>query len=272
MLLVHNFFGKFLENLKISFRNIAVAMISASLLLTAGCAKRPPKTDPQALSLYLEKNDPLEPMNRVIFSFNTKFDKIILAPTARFYRQFGPPDIRKGISNFVGNWREPVTFVNDILQGKPKRAGSSLTRFLVNSTFGLLGLLDTATYWGIEHHSEDFGETFAVWGIGEGPYIMMPFLGPSTARDFSGIAVDFFYDPVSLWLNHKGWTYVRYGRLAMRGLIYREENLETLDDLSKSSTDFYATIRSAYRQNRAYDINDGVLNTSADDDLFDENF
>ena len=251
-------------------RQFLVVLLSALLLFTAGCAKRPPASDPQALAAYEEANDPLEPMNRAIFSFNQGFDDLILEPAARFYRQFGPPDIRTGISNFVNNWREPVTFVNDVLQGEPKRARISLTRFLINSTFGLLGILDTATYWGIEGHNEDFGETFAVWGINEGPYLMMPILGPSNLRDFSGFAVDFFFDPVSLWLSHKGWTYVRYGRLALRGLIYREENLETLDDLGKSSTDFYATLRSAYRQLRAYDINNGVLDTSADDDLFDE--
>ncbi len=272
MLFTHGPLGSFLRNNMFPVRKMAMLLMSVAVLFSAGCAKRPPDSDPQALSAYLEANDPLEPMNRAIFSFNQGFDDIILEPAARFYRQFGPPDIRKGISNFVNNWREPVTFVNDILQGQAKRATTSLTRFLINSTFGLLGLLDTATYWGIEGHSEDFGETFAVWGFGEGPYIMLPILGPSNARDFSGFVVDFFYDPVSLWLSHKGWTYVRYGRLALRGLIYREENLETLDDLGKSSTDFYATIRSAYRQNRNYDINNGVLDISADDDLFDEDF
>ncbi len=246
--------------------------MSSMLLITAGCAKRPPDTDPQALSEYLEANDPMEPMNRAIFSFNQGFDDILLEPAARFYRQFGPPDLRKGISNFVNNWREPVTFVNDVLQGEATRARNTLSRFLINSTFGFLGILDTATYWGIERHTEDFGETFSVWGFDEGAYIMLPFLGPSNTRDLAGFIVDFFYDPVSMWLNHKGWTEVRYGRLALRGLIYREDNLETLDDLSKSSTDFYATIRSAYRQNRNYDINNGVLDISADDDLFDEDF
>ncbi|WP_417623262.1 VacJ family lipoprotein [Paremcibacter congregatus] len=265
--------SRFLPQLSgISFRQAGLVLLSIMLLFTAGCAKRPPASDPQALTAYLEANDPLEPMNRAIFSFNQGFDRILLAPAARLYRQFGPPDIRDGISNFVSNWREPVTFVNDVLQGEAKRAGTTLTRFLINSTFGLLGILDTATYWGIEHHSEDFGETFAVWGFGEGFYLMLPILGPSNARDFAGFTVDFFYDPVSLWLSHKGWTYVRYGRLALRGLIYREENLETLDDLGKSSTDFYATIRSAYRQNRNYEINNGKLDTGADDDLFDDVF
>lgn len=255
-----------------SARKAAVILLSSTLVFTAGCAKRPPASDPQALTRYLEINDPLEPMNRAIFSFNQGFDRIALEPAARFYRKFGPPDIREGISNFVNNWREPVTFVNDVLQGEASRAGTTFTRFLINSTFGLLGILDTATYWGIEGHTEDFGETFAVWGFGEGFYLMLPFLGPSNARDFSGFMADFFYDPVSLWLSHEGWTYVRYGRLGLRGLIYREDNLEILDDLSKSSTDFYATIRSAYRQARAYDINNGILDIGADDDLFDEDF
>lgn len=241
-----------------------------ALCMVAGCAKRPPASDLEALTAYEETNDPLEPMNRAIFAFNLGFDEILLEPAAKFYRRFGPPDIRDGIANFVKNWREPVTFVNDVLQGEVDRAGTSLSRFLINSTFGLLGILDTATYWGIEGHDEDFGQTFAKWGMGEGFYIMLPILGPSNMRDFSGFTVDFFFDPVSLWLSHKKWTYVRYGRLAMRGLIYREENLETLDDLSKSSTDFYATLRSAYRQLRQYEIDNGVLDLGAEDDLFDD--
>ncbi|WP_138379325.1 MlaA family lipoprotein [Luteithermobacter gelatinilyticus] len=241
-----------------------------SLVLMTGCAKRPPESDPEALAAYEEANDPFEPFNRAIFAFNMAFDDAILEPTAKLYRKWGPPTLRTGISNFVNNWREPITFINDFLQGKPKRGLTSISRFLINSTFGLLGILDTASYWGIERHTEDFGETFAVWGIGEGPYLVLPILGPSNVRDFTGFMVDFFYDPVSLWLEDRGWTYVRYGRLALRGLIYREENLETLDDLSKSSTDFYATLRSAYRQLRQYEINDGALDLGAEDDLFDD--
>lgn len=251
-------------------RIISLIMFAFSILILSSCATVPPESDVDARLSYDEANDPLEPMNRTIFAFNTLFDDVILEPTARLYRMWGPPDIRDGIANFVVNWREPVTFVNDVLQAEPKRATNSFSRFLINSTFGLLGVFDTAANWGLENHDEDFGETFAVWGLPEGPYLMLPFLGPSNARDFSGFAVDFFYDPVSYWLNHKKWTYVRYGRLALRGLIYREENLETLDNLSKSSTDYYATVRSSYRQLRLYDINNGNLDTSEEDDLFDE--
>ncbi|WP_417319700.1 VacJ family lipoprotein [Emcibacter sp.] len=241
-----------------------------AVFLIGGCATRPPVDDHAALAAYEEANDPFEPWNRAIFAFNNAFDEIILEPVAKLYRKWGPPTVRTGISNFVNNWREPVTFINDILQGEPERAATSITRFLINSTFGLFGILDTAGHWGIERHSEDFGETFAVWGFGEGPYLMLPILGPSNVRDFSGFMVDFFYDPVSLYLQDRGWWYIRYGRLALRGLIYREENLETLDDLSKSSTDFYATLRSAYRQMRAYDISNGQLDLGAEDDLFDD--
>ena len=257
---------------KIKYFNVRAVIISFMLLLTISCAKRPLETDHEARLIYNEANDPLEPMNRQIFLLNTIFDEVALEPAARLYRMWGPPDIRDGISNFVGNWREPVTFVNDILQIEPKRAGTSFLRFLINSSFGILGTFDTASSWGIKGHNEDFGETFAVWGLPEGPFIMLPFLGPSNARDLSGFTVDFFYDPTSMWLSHKKWPYVRYGRLGLKGLIYREENLETLDDLSKSSTDFYATMRSSYRQLRTYDINNGNLDPSEEDDLFDEEF
>lgn len=251
---------------------LMMLFMTLALLFTTSCAKRPPESAVDARFTYDEANDPLEPLNRKTFAVNMFFDEIIVEPTARLYRMWGPPDIRDGISNFVTNWREPVTFVNDVLQAEPKRARNSFSRFLINSTFGLLGTFDTASNWGIEGHNEDFGETFAVWGLPEGPFLILPLLGPSNARDLSGFMVDFFYDPVSLWLAHKNWTYVRYGRLALRGLIYREENLETLDDLSRSSTDLYATMRSAYRQKRLYDINNGDLDTSGEDDLFDEEF
>lgn len=253
-------------------KSCAYILLICTILMLSACAKRPPASDVEARTVYDEANDPLEPMNRKIFAVNMFFDRTIVEPTARLYRMWGPPDIRDGISNFVTNWREPVTFVNDVLQAEPKRAQYSLSRFLINSTFGLLGVFDTASKWGIEGHNEDFGETFAVWGAPEGPFLMLPLLGPSNLRDLSGFTVDFFFDPVSLWLEHKNWTYVRYGRLAMRGLIYREENLETLDDLSRSSTDLYATMRSSYRQLRLYDINNGDLDTSNEDDLFDEEF
>jgi phospholipid-binding lipoprotein MlaA len=259
-------------NIAINTKPTAFILLLCIMFALSSCAKRPPETDLEARLIYDEANDPLEPMNRKIFAVNMFFDRIIVEPTARLYRTWGPPDIRDGISNFVTNWREPVTFVNDVLQAEPKRAQHSFSRFLINSTLGLLGVFDTASKWGIEGHNEDFGETFAVWGAPEGPFLMLPFLGPSNMRDFSGFAVDFFLDPVSLWLEHKNWTYVRFGRLALRGLIYREENLETLDDLSRSSTDLYTTIRSSYRQLRLYDINNGDLDTSNEDDLFDEDF
>jgi phospholipid-binding lipoprotein MlaA len=253
-------------------RKSSTAFIMSLAITLSSCATRPSASDPIALQAYEDANDPLEPFNRAVFAFNNGFDKIALAPAARIYRTLGPAIVRDGISNFVYNWKEPVTFINDILQAEPKRAGISLGRFLINSTFGLLGFLDTASYWGIEGHKEDFGQTFAVWGIGEGFYLMLPFLGPSSARDFSGFMLDFFYDPVSMTLTNHGLTYIRYGRLAMRGLIYREKNLETLDDLSRSSADFYATIRSAYRQNRQYKISNGVINIDDEDDMFDEEF
>ena len=250
-------------------RFLTIVLILGTVLVS-GCTKRPPASDPFALQTYNELNDPLEPMNRAVFAFNMGLDKIALEPAARLYRSLGPPDIRDGISNFVFNWKEPITFINDVLQAEPERAGTTLSRFLINSTFGLFGFLDTATYWGIEGHKEDFGQTFAVWGVGEGFYLMLPFLGPSSARDFTGFMVDFFYDPVSLVLTNNGLSYVKYGRLAMRGLIYREENLEILDELSKSSGDFYATVRSAYRQLKKYDIANGAINLDEEDEFFDE--
>jgi len=139
-----------------NFPRFLTLLILAALLITAGCAKRPPANDPDALAAYDEANDPFEPFNRAIFSFNTAFDETILEPSVRLYRDITPTPVRKGIANFVDNWQTPVTFINDILQWEWERAGTSLSRFLINSTFGLLGILDTATYWGIEGHDVIF--------------------------------------------------------------------------------------------------------------------
>ena len=137
-----------------------------------------------SLSIYSnEVNDPFENLNRKTFEFNENLDEKILKPTATFYSKF-PPRIKKGITNFFNNLEEVDTCVNQLLQGKPKKSANDLTRFVINSTIGLGGFIDVASKIGLERHEEDFGQTLAVWGVSEGPYIMLPGLGPSTLRDF----------------------------------------------------------------------------------------
>ncbi|MEM9740095.1 MAG: VacJ family lipoprotein [Pseudomonadota bacterium] len=144
-----------------------------------------------------EVYDPLEPLNRRVFAFNEAADKAVIGPTARAYETVTPGFFRVGVSNFLSNLSSPVVFANDILQGEPKRAGDTLFRFLVNSTFGVAGIMDPAEHeLGRPGHSEDFGQTLATWGVPEGPFVVLPILGPSNARDGVGSVVDIFLDPL----------------------------------------------------------------------------
>ncbi len=164
----------------------------------ASCASAP-NNDPESLAEYKKINDPAEPTNRFIFDFNQGLDKIIIKPLTSFYRGIFPDPLREGVHNFLNNLKTPVVLTNDILQGEPERAGDTVMRFLINSTVGIGGLRDQASDWGYDAHEEDFGQTLAVWGVGEGPYIMLPLFGPSNPRDAIGKVVDYFLDPIKWW-------------------------------------------------------------------------
>ncbi len=195
--------------------------------------------------------DPLESLNRSVFSFNESIDKIILAPVAKGYRLVFPSPIRVGIRNFFSNLSEPWTSINSTLQGNLSNAGNSIARFFINSTVGILGVFDVASKMGIEKQKEDFGQTMAIAGVGPGPYIVLPFLGPSTARDAMGKVVGLFGDPVTYIMHredHDNWVWIG---TAIEGVDFRETNLERIDNLKSSSVDFYATIRSLYLQRRS---------------------
>ena len=140
--------------------------------------------------------DPWEPMNRQIHGFNTGLDKVTLKPIAKGYQKVVPQFLRTGIGNFSSNLRTPLNIINSFLQGNGKTGLSETGRFLANSTFGLLGVLDVATDMGLERHNEDFGQTFAKWGIPDGPYVVLPFLGPRTVRDAVAVPLNFFADPL----------------------------------------------------------------------------
>ena len=137
--------------------------------------------------------DPWEPFNRKMYEFNNDLDRSIIKPVAEGYRKVVPAAVRKGLGNVFLNLTEPTTIVNDILQGKLDQAGHDLTRFIVNSTIGLLGWFDVATKWGHERHEETFGQTFSVWGFGQGPYLVLPIIGSSTVSDGIGLLPATFY-------------------------------------------------------------------------------
>lgn len=231
-----------------------IAMLS---VLATGCAS---STDPEAIA----QNDPYEPTNRVIFDINTKIDRNFAKPVAQAYNDAVPQFARTGLHNFLTNLDKPVTFGNDLLQGEGTRAGETLSRFTVNIALGLGGLVDVASMIGIPEHSEDFGQTLGVYGVGEGPYLVMPFVGPNPPRDLGGRVVDLFMDPTTYIKFHGSdtWYAVRSG---VSVLDLRARNIDTLEQIERTSIDLYATTRSLYRQYRNSEIRNGLPDTSDTD-------
>lgn len=225
------------------------------LLLLAGCATPPPASDPEALAEYRANNDPLEPANRSIYAFNERLDRAVARPVAVGYREHIPRPVRRGIRNVLNNLRSPVVLVNDMLQGEPRRAGDTLGRFLLNSTVGLGGIFDVAAAWfGVPRHTEDFGQTLAVWGVGEGPYLFLPLLGPTNLRDLAGSGVDGAAGIAGLLGSGAAASGFRYVRTGMGLVDTREALIDPVDEMRRSSLDPYATYRSAYRQRRQADV------------------
>ena len=207
-----------------------------------------------------QAQDPWEGMNRGTFVFNQFFDKYLLAPLAKGYRFVLPGEVRTGVRNFLSNLKEPWTTINSALQGDLKNTGNSLVRFCLNTTVGLLGIFDVASSVGFEKQKEDFGQTLAVYGLDSGPYLVLPFLGPSTVRDAIGKVAGIVGDPVTLALNRDGkddWLWIG---TVVKGIDFREQNLEKIDNLDATSVDFYATVRSLYLERR----NRMIRNQSAD--------
>lgn len=231
-------------------------MLATSLLVGAvGCTSLP--EDPEERRERLEANDPLEPLNRQIFAVNQALDVVLLRPVAVVYRDVVPEGGKRVVNNFVSNLRLPFTVINDVLQGQWDRAGSGTVRFVLNSTFGIGGLFDMATPRGYPHHDEDFGQTLATWGVGDGPYLVLPLVGPSNFRDTVGLGVQYFGDPVSVAVratDYEDWLWARTG---LEVVNTRYQFLGPLDDLEKNSLDFYASMRSLYRQRRTDAIANG---------------
>lgn len=220
-----------------------------------GCATRP--SDPEELEYYIEANDPLEPMNRAVFKFNDVADRVILRPLSIGYRFFVPRGVRNGIRNFLNNIRGPIFLFNHVLQGDSERAGDATGRFLTNTLLGLGGFIDVAGEAGIPYYEEDFGQTLAVWGVESGPYIVLPILGPSNFRDALGDGVDSVLDPAAVVIRDEYGFEGTATRYVVDNVDWRADNLEFVDEMRKSSLDFYATVRSAYRQQRANYILNG---------------
>ncbi len=207
--------------------------------------------------------DPLEKINRPIYTFNRGLDKAILRPVAKGYKAITPDPVEKGVSNIFANVDDIITSVNGLLQGKVKQSGSDLLRVVINSTVGLVGIFDVASSWGLEKHDEDFGQTLGYWGIKPGPYVMLPFLGPSDFRDVWGIAGDYPLNPVRYHDNVSERNSIRGMRL-----IDKRASLLQFDSQLDEAIDEYAFVRDAFLQNRQYKVFDG--NPPEEDDWFND--
>ncbi|HEX5304718.1 MAG TPA: VacJ family lipoprotein [Dyella sp.] len=223
-----------------------VAVLGAVALL-AGCAIAKPRSD-----------DPLEKYNRKAYAFNDALDKAVIRPVAVGYRKVTNPPVRRSVNDFFTNLRMPVTVANDLLQARPVHALQSTSRFLINLTLGIGGLFDPASSLGLPIENSDFGVTLARWGVPEGAYLMLPFLGPSTTRDVWQVPVDgYFFDPLSIYIRTHGY---HYGQEYLPQLVYLV-NLRSrafdAEGFLQSAYDPYVFVRDAYRQRRLYKIYDG---------------
>jgi len=188
--------------------------------------------------------DPWEPVNRAIFSFNDVTDQMIVEPAARGYRAALPEPVRNSISNALANLREPAYAVNYALQGEREAFGTSIGRLIINSTLGIGGLFDAASAFGYPKSYTRFGTTLQTWGVDQGPYVVIPFLGPDTIRGLVGRVPDGFMNPVQYFNGE--WPWITQN--VTEGVDFRSRNIETIDDLRRGSVDMYATVRSIYLQ------------------------
>lgn len=204
-----------------------------------------------------EPYDPFESVNRKVFDFNMAVDKAVIRPAAQTYVDYVPPLIREMAHNFLENLKSPAILANDLLQGEFHRAGQTVARFTVNTIAGFGGINDVAADMGAEGHDEDFGQTLAVWGWrGGGPYLILPILGPSNPRDAIGTGTEIYFDPIDYAFDPS--FELAASRTGTTALDRRSAVLGTLDELERTSLDFYATIRSLYLQKRADEIRNGA--------------
>ena len=223
-----------------------ISVTLAILLLLSGCS-----------TTGSSKHDPLEPMNRAIFGFNEIVDDALLEPIAKTYKYITPDPIEAGVSNFFSNLGEINTIANDVFQFKFKQAGFDFTRLVINSTIGIFGIFDVATHAGFKKNKEDFGQTLAYWGIGQGPYIVLPFFGPSTFRDAPGLAMDSSVNksisPIYTELHHEE----RDMFSIVEVVDIRSNLLRATQILDTAAKDKYIFIRESYLQQREKLVNDG---------------
>jgi phospholipid-binding lipoprotein MlaA len=225
----------------------------AATLLLAGCAS----------SHSDAVNDPLEPVNRKVFAFNQALDTRAALPAATYYRSAVPDSAREGVHNFLSNLSLPVTFANDALQGEATLAGKAVCRFGINTSIGVLGVMDPATGMGYPEHDEDFGQTLAVYGVPGGPYLVLPFIGSSMPRDLVGkIFVDHYFNPLG-YIAYDGKLYVSLSENVLKLVDQRSRNIGAMRDIERNSIDYYAAMRSLYLQKRDDAVNNRDVGSDA---------
>ncbi len=228
-------------------RLVQAALAAAILATASGCAS-------QAAANKTPANpDPLESVNRVMFRINEIGDRYVAKPVAQAYEKGTPRVFRMGANNFLDNLRYPITIVNDFLQGKLRQGGQDLARFAMNSTVGLFGLFDPATEVGLMAHDEDFGQTLAVWGVPQGPYLVMPILGPHTLSSGIGSVADSQFSLIWQGVDDHGTR----NALLIWYLVHKRYTILPLDEQMQQAFDPYIFVRDAYLQNRLYKIYDG---------------
>ncbi|MCB1734987.1 MAG: VacJ family lipoprotein [Gammaproteobacteria bacterium] len=223
-------------------RKLLLLFVAGSVL--SGCA-----TGPNA-----HPEDPLEPLNRGIYSFNETFDRALMKPVSQAYKAVTPDVVDKGVTNFFNNIDDVSVMINNVLQLKLVNALSDLSRIMVNTSFGILGVFDVATMWGLEKHDEDFGQTLGYWGMGTGPYLVLPIFGPSNVRDGVGFVAEWYIDPVA----HVHPERDRWVAVILRAIDTRADLLTATDVLDEVAYDPYQTLRDSYLQRRAYLVADGA--------------
>ncbi len=238
-------------------KSFAIVLCAFVLTTTASCTSA--KSEMQSGMI----NDPIEPFNRGVFAFNDALDRALIEPVAKVYNFITPDFFRAGVQNFMRNLRTPLIVANNVLQGDLKGAGVASARFVINTVGGIGGLFDLAGDQGMPYEPEDFGQTLAVWGLGEGFYIVLPVVGPSTLRDTAGMAVDTLADPVRLYAMNRDEDWIYYTRGAVEGLDTRARMVNAVRDMRRNSLDYYAAVRSAYTQKRRSLVRDSAAPVAA---------
>jgi len=225
-------------------------LLSCLALLGGGCATVP--TDPAERADFRAMNDPLEPLNRKVFAFNLFVDNNMIKPIAKAYVRVVPRPVRDSIKNFVSNLGESVVFGNDVLQLQFKRAEITACRFVLNTSIGIAGIFDFAETQGYHKQTGDFGQTLYAWGVPEGPYLVLPILGPSNPRDAAGQGMQAYLDPYRYVVENNHATFVvAYSPLILGDIDRRARAIDTLDAIQREAIDYYASLRSLFRQDRS---------------------